>query len=88
MSAEDWEGLREDQQKKKSQRREFNTGGILWMAGEMGLDVEEIAPYQFRITQGKKRLDYYPTSGKATWVGSGKFFKIKELDKFMEKHFK
>lgn len=88
MSGEEWDFMREQEKERKAKRRSFNTGGIFWMAGELELEVEEITPYQLRVTKGKKRLDYFPTSGKATWVGTNKYFKIKNLDEFMEKHFK
>lgn len=59
-----------------------------FVCGEMELTIEFIQEYHLRIKGESKRLDYFPKSGRATWVGSGKWFEIEHIDTFLEKHFK
>lgn len=44
--------------------------------------------YQLRCANKEKRLDYYPTTGKASWTGSNKFFDIDEIENFLFINFK
>lgn len=87
MSAEDWD-FKEEHQNRKAENRAFNTEYIQLLTGIIDMEVEEITPYQLRIRKGKKRLDYFPTSSKATWVGSGKFFRIRNIELFLKENFK
>jgi hypothetical protein len=38
--------------------------GSIFELQEAGIEVFELTPYQIRLIQGAKRIDYYPTSGK------------------------
>lgn len=44
--------------------------------------------YQIRCFNKEKRLDYYPTTGRATWTGSNEFFDIDEIKNFLFINFK
>lgn len=38
--------------------------GQIFELKEAGVEVFELTPYQYRLIQGNRRIDYYPTSGK------------------------
>ena len=38
--------------------------GQIFELKEAGIEVFELTPYQFRLVQGSRKIDYYPTSGK------------------------
>jgi hypothetical protein len=88
MSTEDFEFMRKERTRRKAEKRAFNTEYVRLLTGIMEMEVDEITPYQLRITADKRRLDYFPTSGKGTWVGSGKYFKISNIESFLKKNFK
>lgn len=52
------------------------------IAEELSLKVEFIQEYHLRISGNGKRLDYFPKSGRAIWVSSGKWFEIEYIDIF------
>lgn len=37
---------------------------------------------------GNRTLDFFPKSGRATWLSSGKWFEIEDVEKFLYEHFK
>lgn len=48
-----------------------------------------IQPWHFRMVLRKnKTVDYFPTKKKASVVGSGEWFKIKDIERYIENHFK
>lgn len=50
--------------------------------------VIRIEHYHLRLTnQHGKQLDYFPKSGKATWVGSNRWMHIPDIEIFIEKTF-
>jgi hypothetical protein len=63
---------------------------VEFAAGEFGFHIEYIAEYQLRLHHPirMKRLDYYPKSRKATWVGTNQYFMIPDIEIYLEKHFK
>lgn len=46
------------------------------------IEMEYIQWYHIRISflKKKKRLDYFPKKGRSTWVGSGRWFTIKDIE--------
>lgn len=51
--------------KKKIREERTNTMlGLVFELKEAGIEVFELTPYQYRLIQGNKRIDYFPTSGK------------------------
>lgn len=71
---------------KTKHRREV----VEFAAGEFDFEIEHISDYHLRLTHPitKKRLDYFPKSSKATWVGTGRYFVIDDIESYMEKEFK
>jgi hypothetical protein len=61
---------------------------IEYIAGDIDLELEYIQPWHLRLSGGGKRLDYFPKSGRATWVSSGRWFKIEDVEKFLYENFK
>lgn len=62
---------------------------IEYIAGDLELVIEFIQPWHLRISRPEgRRLDYFPRSGRATWVGSGKWFEIEDMEKFLYENFK
>lgn len=62
---------------------------IEYIAGDLDLEIEYIQPWHLRISPAKGRsLDYFPKSGRATWVSSGKWFTIEDVEKFLYENFK
>jgi hypothetical protein len=61
---------------------------IEYIAGDLDLDIEYIQPWHLRLSGGGKRLDYFPKSGRATWVSSGRWFTIEDVEKFLYEQFK
>lgn len=58
------------------------------LAGALDFECNIIQPYQLRLTKDEKVLDYFPQRGKATWVGTNKWFKIDNIENFLETNFK
>jgi len=69
--------------KTKTQRLKDNSEIMYLTCGELGYDVFALTEYQYRIQIGDRRLDYFPQSGKGTWVGTNIFTQIGEIDKFL-----
>lgn len=47
------------------------------LAGVYDFDIEYIQPWHLRLSlPSGKKLDYFPKSGRATWVSIGKWFTI------------
>jgi hypothetical protein len=62
---------------------------IEYIAGDLELEIEFIQPWHLRISRpGSKRLDYFPKSGRPTWVSSNRWFTIPDMEKFLYEHFK
>lgn len=73
----------------KSQKRQHakdNQELVECLAGDYGFDIEMITDFQMRLSLSAGRLDYFPGSGKATWVGSGKWFSIPDIEQFLLKN--
>ena len=65
-------------------RREVVEG----MAGEYDYKVERIANWHLRMTNHHgKRLDYFPKTSKATWVGTNQWMVIPDIEQFILKTF-
>lgn len=88
MSSEDWDALHEEAKEKKRIREKANRELIDMCTAEYGLEVGEIHNYHLRIQLGDKKLDYFPQSGKATWLGSGRWFVIGDIEKFIKNELK
>jgi hypothetical protein len=76
--------------KYKLRLQKGNTEIVEFLAGELDYKVDRIQPYHLRLTHpvtGKK-LDYFPQTGKATWVSSNKFFSIEDIEQWIYKNFK
>lgn len=85
MDAEDWQDHRELEKAERLQRQKFNTELCLHIAAECGYEVETIAPHQLRITIRGLKLDYFPQSGKAMWLVKNKWFRIDDIEMFLER---
>lgn len=75
---------------KRQQQKDY-TALILLYEADPGYDfkVEAIAEYQLRLTgANRKSLDFFPQSCKATWVGSNKWFRIPDIEKFIMENYK
>lgn len=88
MSREDYKAIREEQQWNKRIRRKTNMEKVDEMTVELELEVQLITEHHLRIKLESKKLDYFPQSGKATWVGSGKWFRIDDIEKFIREQVK
>jgi hypothetical protein len=65
------------------------TNTIEYIAGDLELEITYIQPWHLRISRtGNRTLDYFPKSGRATWLSSGKWFKITDVEKFLYDNFK
>jgi hypothetical protein len=68
---------------------EFKKQVVEFLSAELDYEFEYIQPYHIRLTHpDKRRLDYFPKSGRATWVGSQKWFVIKDIEQYILNHFK
>lgn len=62
---------------------------IEYIAGDIDPEITYIQPWHLRIFRiGSRTLDYFPKSGRATWLSSGKWFEIEDVEKFLYEHFK
>lgn len=53
------------------------------------LSLEYIQPWHLRLSHPDgRRLDYFPKSGRATWVSSGRWFVIEDVEQYLLKEFK
>jgi hypothetical protein len=56
----------------------------MFLAGEYGFEVKVIASYHLRLSHPSgKPLDYFPQTGRATWLGTNRWFKIKDIEMFI-----
>lgn len=71
-------------------RTKLNTEIVEWHAGYYNFELEYLnGGHQLRLTDHSgKRLDYYPKSGQATWVGTNVFFNIPDIEKYLETNIK
>jgi hypothetical protein len=66
-----------------------NIAIVEYIAGDLEFEVKYIQPWHLRLTPAKGRsLDYFPKSGRATWVSSGKWFEIEDIEKFIYDNWK
>lgn len=62
---------------------------VEYLAGDLDLEIKYIQPWHLRISrEGNRTLDYFPKSGRATWLSSGRWFEIEDIEKFLQEHFK
>lgn len=62
---------------------------VEYIAGDLDFEIEFIQPWHLRLSHPSgKKLDYFPKSGRATWVGSNKWFEIEDIEKYLYDHFK
>lgn len=84
--------MNDEKRERERKRKKSNTELLLFYQSndvEYDFEVEIIAPYHLRITTAEgKRLDYFPTSNKATWVGSQEWFKIPNIELFIMQNLK
>lgn len=67
---------------------EWNKEVLEYLSAEHEFEIEYIQWYHIRLTHPDgRRLDYFPKSGRATWVSSGKWFTIPDIEKFIQKEF-
>jgi len=58
-------------------------------ADTSGLTLVYVQPWHLRIShKDGRRLDYFPKSGRATWVSSGRWFRIEDIEKYLNEKFK
>lgn len=87
---EDWKDWKQESKLHKDAKQKWNTDVVGFIAGELEFKLTIIQPYQLRLNHAKtgKNLDYFPRSGKATWLGSGKWFVITDIEQWLYKNFK
>lgn len=84
-----WQQLRDESQKFRQKKQEDNTGIVMHLAGEYGFEVKVIQEYHLRLSHPSgKPLDYFPQRGKATWLGSNRWFKIRDIEAFIMDNWK
>lgn len=80
--------LREEERERKKSRREKNMQALNGMLVLFEIECYEIQEYHLRLHLPKGRmLDYFPTSGKATWLKSGKWFHIRDIEQFIRQQY-
>lgn len=80
--------LREEEKQRKLSRFEKNTQAISGMLILFEIECYQIQEHHLRLHMPKGRqLDYFPKSGKATWLKSGKWFFIHDIEKFIRKQY-
>jgi hypothetical protein len=89
MDAYDFREMRAEKQILNAKWRSLNSELCLFICAEMALTVKKLTECHFRIFRQKERraLDYFPTHRRASWVGSGKFFTIPDIEAFLKMHF-
>lgn len=85
MNSEDYKAIREDARLRKSITLKTNREKVDEMIAQYDLEVYVLDEHHLRIELRAKKLDYFPQSGKATWLGSGKFFRIADIIEFIKK---
>lgn len=88
MSSEDWDEYRQSGKMVKRLRQQENRDKVDELTAELDLEVELIQETHLRITLDDKKLDYFPQSGKATWLKSGRFFRIEDIESFIREEIK
>lgn len=90
MDADDYKEMRQERTERRQKHQKSNTELVLLYQGDLEYDfeVQTIAEYHLRLFNDEKKLDYFPQRGKATWVGTNKYFTIPDIEQFIIKHFK
>lgn len=58
-------------------------------ADDLELTLVYIQPWHLRLSHpGGRKLDYFPKSGRATWVSTNEWFTIPCIETFLNKEFK
>lgn len=80
-------------QPKQSPRKEpilretKNTKNIDNVINLFEIEARVIQPWHIRLPLPKGTLDFYTPSGKATWLGTNKWFYIKNIEKFIREQY-
>lgn len=69
--------------KVKHRNQKWNSDVVHFLAGEYDFEVEAIEDWQLRLSISGRKLDYFPQTGRATWVGSNKWTVIKDIEAFL-----
>ena len=90
MDADDFKEMRQERFERRQKHQKSNTEIVMGYQGDVNydFDVQIIAEYHLRLFNDEKKLDYFPQRGKATWVGTNKYFTIPDIEQFIMKHFK
>lgn len=68
--------------------KQYNHTVVEHLVAELDIKIQWVAPYHARLTHDDgRRLDYFPKSGKATWVSSQEWFQIPDIEQFILKNF-
>jgi hypothetical protein len=79
-----WREFREESQQYRRKKQKDNTEVVMHLAGEYVFSVKILSEHHLRLYHpGGRPLDYFPQRGRATWLGSNKWFKIKDIESFI-----
>jgi hypothetical protein len=79
-----WRDLREESQQHRRKKQKDNTEVVMHIAGEYVFSVKVLSDHHLRLSHpGGRPLDYFPQRGKATWLGTNRWFTIKDIEAFI-----
>lgn len=80
-----YQSMREDTKAAKKERTAKNMAILNEMIILFSIECKTVQDHHLRLHLPKKVLDYFPQSGRATWLGTNKWFNIpdKGLEKFI-----
>ena len=91
MASEDgemWKQLREESREHRHDKQNWSKELLEEWVLANGVDMREIAPWQFRLAKGDKKIDIYPQRQKYHNLKNNQRGKYKDLIAFVTQHFK
>jgi hypothetical protein len=82
--AELWQQIKERAKDAKKERAAKNMAILNGMISLFNIECYTIQEYHLRLHLPKgRKLDYFPQSGRATWLGTNKWFHINNIETFI-----
>lgn len=83
----EWEEFRKASKELKKSRQNKASELIFKLSCELEFEVITIAPHHLRLFLAVDTVDIFPQSKRATIVGSGKWFRIENIEQYIKKAF-
>lgn len=88
MSAEEYMDWKEHSRYFRLERQKDNTENLYSLAGMHEFEIKKIADHHLRLFLKDFTLDYFPQRGRATKLGTNRWFTISDIEQYIETIYK